>query len=236
VLQAFFAIGVGVVVFNTVVAKTTNIMNTILLCLLWIFWCALHSLLIDPFVTNSVKRQFPHWFRYYRLFYNGFSLLTITPLVVITHMTRGPVVFSWDGYAVIWRGLLLVSALSFFKAGANHYDLHHFIGIRQLKTGEAHTLLSDSEDFIAYGVFGITRHPWYLGSILLVWSMLQNYGFVEILVAAILSGYLVVGTLLEERKILAEYGESYRSYQQKVSILIPWKWFWGKMVSIQRTR
>jgi len=204
-------------------------MNMIQICFLWVIWCAMHSILIDPLVTGSVKRRCPQMLRYYRLFYNGFSLLTLVPLMVMTHLAPGEAVFSWDGYGVIGRGLLLLSAFYFLKGGARYYDLQYFFGIRQLKTGEINTLLGDSEDFSEIGVFGITRHPWYLCSMFLVWSILPNYNATEALVAVILSSYLVVGTLLEERKILAEHGVSYRRYQQRVSMIFPWKWIMRKL-------
>jgi len=45
----------------------------------------------------------------------------------------------------------------------------------------------------------------------------------------ILTIYLVVGTVLEERKLLMEYGEDYRQYQKKVSMLIPFKYLKSKI-------
>ena len=40
----------------------------------------------------------------------------------------------------------------------------------------------------------------------------------------ILTVYVVIGTHLEERKLVAEFGDEYREYQQTVSMLFPWKW------------
>jgi methanethiol S-methyltransferase len=40
----------------------------------------------------------------------------------------------------------------------------------------------------------------------------------------ILSAYLVIGTLLEERKLILEFGDKYRLYQRQVSMFIPLKW------------
>jgi hypothetical protein len=40
----------------------------------------------------------------------------------------------------------------------------------------------------------------------------------------VLSAYLVVGTLLEERKLVIEFGEESRRYQSRVSMFIPVKW------------
>jgi protein-S-isoprenylcysteine O-methyltransferase Ste14 len=35
--------------------------------------------------------------------------------------------------------------------------------------------------------------------------------------------WIVMGTLLEERGLVAAYGEAYRSYRRKVPMLIPWR-------------
>ncbi len=59
--------------------------------------------------------------------------------------------------------------------GSKKYDLSLFLGIKQLKAGRGHSLLSDDEPFVPTGVFGIIRHPWYAGSLLLVWSGLAVY-------------------------------------------------------------
>jgi protein-S-isoprenylcysteine O-methyltransferase Ste14 len=40
----------------------------------------------------------------------------------------------------------------------------------------------------------------------------------------VLTIYIVVGTLLEERKLVHEFGDAYRSYQGRVSMFVPLKW------------
>jgi protein-S-isoprenylcysteine O-methyltransferase Ste14 len=70
------------------------------------------------------------------------------------------------------------------------------------------------------GILGRVRHPWYSGAILLLWfRSLDGAGLVTSLV---LTAYLVAGTLLEERKLVMEYGEEYERYQREVPMLIPW--------------
>lgn len=199
-------------------------MNIVLLSLLWVVWCTMHSILIDTAIVRRMKIHLSGLTRYYRLLYNGFSLVTIVPLVILTRMAEGPVIVSWQSYWVFLRIIFLVIALLLFRGGARQYDLHYFLGIKQLKTGEEHLLLSDKEEFSETGILGITRHPWYLGSLLFVWSALSEYTLPIFLAACILSIYLVVGTILEERKIVARHGESYCRYRQRVSMLFPWKW------------
>jgi protein-S-isoprenylcysteine O-methyltransferase Ste14 len=139
-------------------------------------------------------------------------------------MAEGQVIVRWEGYAIAVRVLLLAAALLLFQGGAKKYDLQYFLGVKQLRTGEEHLLLSNTEEFNETGVFGITRHPWYLGSLLFLWSILPGYSLPVFLTACILSMYLVIGTILEERKIIAQYGDNYRRYQKRVSMLFPWKW------------
>jgi protein-S-isoprenylcysteine O-methyltransferase Ste14 len=43
----------------------------------------------------------------------------------------------------------------------------------------------------------------------------------DIVVNAILTIYVVIGTVLEEKKLVLEFGDAYRKYQQEVPMLIP---------------
>ncbi len=40
----------------------------------------------------------------------------------------------------------------------------------------------------------------------------------------VLTAYLVIGTFLEERKLVVEFGDQYRQYQREVPMLFPVKW------------
>ncbi len=208
-----------------------DIMNntTILLCFLWLCWCIMHSLLIDTSITGAIRRRVPNGYRYYRLLYNGISFFTFIPLLIFTRGAGGEVTFSWTGSWILVRGLFFLVSLVLFSAGSKRYDGQYFLGIKQIQTGVASTLLGESEEFSDKGIFGIIRHPWYLGSLLFIWSIHSAYSLNVFLATCILSVYLVVGTFLEERKIIAEYGDKYRDYQQRVSMLFPWKWVWRKM-------
>ncbi|MFW2368416.1 MAG: methyltransferase family protein [Desulforhopalus sp.] len=184
----------------------------------------MHSLLIDTRVANFLHKQFPALARYYRLLYNGLSLVTLLPLVIVTRISGGEVVVSWSAYTLPVRGLLFIASLALFYSAAKRYDLKYFLGVKQLKTGQSSLLIGPDEEFSEAGVFGLTRHPWYLGALLLIWSAPANYPLAVFFAACILSLYLLVGTILEEKKIISRYREPYRKYQQRVSMLFPWKW------------
>lgn len=184
----------------------------------------MHSIVIDSRFVDILNSLFPGLSRFYRVLYNGLSLVTFLPLALLTHKMGGAVVLSWGSRALPVRVFLIGASLALFYSASRKYDLQYFLGIKQLRTGENNLLLSEGGEFSETGVFGMTRHPWYLGSLLLIWSFSGEYPLAVFIAACILSVYLVVGTILEERKIVARFGDAYRRYQQRVSMLFPWKW------------
>ena len=199
-------------------------MNLFWFCLLWIVWCAMHSILINPLAIKHLKNRMGDKAVYYRLTYNVFSLLTLFPLLIITWIDQGDVVFSWSGWTVVIRLLFFVGAMVCFLGGAKGYDVQTFLGLKQIREGRESLLLSDDQSFSEAGIFGLIRHPWYVGSFLFVWSIFGTYYEKNFACVLILSCYLVLGTYLEERKILAEHGDMYRRYQARVSMFFPIKW------------
>jgi len=53
-----------------------------------------------------------------------------------------------------------------------------------------------------------------------------------ILTSLVITGYFLIGAFLEERKMLAEFGEEYTGYQRRVSMLFPFKWVIKKLTGI----
>jgi protein-S-isoprenylcysteine O-methyltransferase Ste14 len=47
--------------------------------------------------------------------------------------------------------------------------------------------------------------------------------------------YLIVGTVLEERKLVLELGEDYRRYQMQVSMLFPFKYLTARFRKFAQT-
>lgn len=194
-----------------------------MLAVLWIIWCALHSSMISVTATGYLKRRLGgRRFRIYRLIFNLVALVTVIPVIVYEQWLRGPMIFRWEGFLIVFQVILLISALLLFLAGARHYDLLQFSGLRQIKTGTSHNALTETGELDTTGILDITRHPWYLGAILFIWA--RQIDISALVTNIILTLYFIVGTVLEERKLQIEYGADYRRYQEKVSMLIPIKW------------
>ncbi len=200
----------------------------VMLALLWAAYCAVHSSLISIPVTNRLRRALGSGYRFYRLSFNIFSIITLVPLIMYSHSARfsSKSFFTWNGQWRILQYCLVGLAAALFVAGARHYSMLQFLGIQQIRKQRAHGAMTDSGVFDATGVLGLVRHPWYLAVFILIWT--SDLKKAAITVNLILSAYLIVGSLLEERKLVIEFGDEYRRYQDKVSMLVPLKWLTAK--------
>jgi protein-S-isoprenylcysteine O-methyltransferase Ste14 len=201
-------------------------MKHLILAVLWSAWCFLHSALISLRVTAYLKRRLKGGFRYYRLIYNGFAVVTLVPVALYAHGLRNEPLFSWEGYWRVGQVLLLAVSFFLFLAGGRRYDGLAFLGLRQLKKRDSCAGLTETCALDTRGILGVVRHPWYAGGMMIIWA--RDLDLSAIITNLILTGYFVVGTLLEERKLSIEFPEVYKEYQQKVSMFFPYHWLKSK--------
>ena len=198
----------------------------------WVVWCTLHSALISVTVTEWMKRALGGGFRFYRLFYCAFSVATLVPLMYLSHESGETPLFSWTGPWALVQFLLIALPLYLFFAGGRRYSWARLLGFAQIREGGAATPPDRAAPLVVSGIHRIVRHPWYLGGILLVWA--QELSLPTIMNNLVISGYFVVGSYLEELKLVREFGDQYRNYQQTVPILFPWRWLRMKIAALSR--
>ncbi len=76
--------------------------------------------------------------------------------------------------------------------------------------------------FTVSGPFRWVRHPLYFLSLLMIWSY-PDLTADRLLFNTSWTGWIVVGTVLEERDLVAVFGQAYRDYQRRVPMLIPYR-------------
>jgi protein-S-isoprenylcysteine O-methyltransferase Ste14 len=193
-------------------------MRYFLIVFLWATYCALHSFMISTRFIKLMTRLLKKYYAFYRLFYVVVSIVLLIPLIKYTAHADNIIFITYPMPLNIVRYILISGSLIiFWWAFFFNYDFLSFFGIRQtLNFGRKD---NSSKEIKKNGLLGIVRHPMYFALIIYLWS--QIFSEVDLAVNALLTIYIIIGTFLEEKKLILEFGDSYIKYQQEVPMLIP---------------
>jgi protein-S-isoprenylcysteine O-methyltransferase Ste14 len=180
-------------------------------------------------IQHSVmaRRQFKQWWTKLvsksveRSTYVLFSSLA---LILLCAMWRPMPTAIWRFDDPLSRGAMTALSLTgFLIVLSSTFLINHFelFGLHQvisnLKGGAM-----PAPRFRTPLYYKFVRHPIYLGFIIAFWATpVMTVG--HLLFAAVTSAYIVVGILLEERDLIDLFGEEYRRYKRRVSMLVPWR-------------
>lgn len=118
-------------------------------------------------------------------------------------------------YSLSALGWLMVLTGTFM---INHFDLFGLKQVWQYKRGAADT---DTPHFVTRAFYRIVRHPLMLGFLIAFWAT-PTMSLGHLLFALMTTGYIVIAVkFLEERDLVAQFGDTYRDYQQRVPMLLP---------------
>lgn len=111
------------------------------------------------------------------------------------------------GWGIMFLSTFLIS----------HTDLFGLKQVHNYWLGKETT----APELMTPSLYKAVRHPIYFGLILAFWATpVMTLG--HLLFAVATTGYILIGIFLEERDLVATFGESYEAYRKRVSMLIPW--------------
>ena len=145
-------------------------------------------------------------------------------LLLLSGTVIVPVIYAatnWLDFAnytlPVWAGWLgvVIGAAGLFVFWRAHADL----GVNWSPTLE----IREKHELITRGIYGVIRHPMYASQWLLVIAqplLLQNWiaGFLNLLVFI---AFYLLRVKAEEQLMIEQFGESYRTYMQKVGAVFP---------------
>jgi methanethiol S-methyltransferase len=195
--------------------------NYLLAVILWTTYCAIHSFLISVRFTALMTRLLKNYYHaFYRLFYVVISFILLVPLIRFTGECESPIIMTYGLPLSVARYALMSGALLlFFWAFFFDYDSLSFFGIRQILDFAKPKTAAKPVELKRNGLLGMVRHPMYLALILYLWC--QTFRMMDLVINTLLTLYVLIGTWLEERKLVLEFGEVYLRYQRQVPMLIP---------------
>ncbi|MEA1889004.1 MAG: hypothetical protein U9N50_04385 [Pseudomonadota bacterium] len=157
---------------------------------------------------------------WYRLSFNIIAILLIIPPLFVMARHQGNIVWQWSGnWSYLANGLALVAFAGFIWS-LRSYDSAEFFGTRQLNEGRVD--VTEKESFKLSVLHRFVRHPWYALALVLIWTRDMNVSF--LISAILMSLYFILGSRLEESKLIAFHGDQYRLYRKHVAALFPLPW------------
>lgn len=177
-----------------------------------------HSGMARPSVKAFITRKVP-------------QALERTVYVVMTSLVVWLVVLAWQPVPVrvwsatgiagaaldvgYWLGFVLVYAAALLL---NHF---HLLGVSQAYRRYAVRSSDATVDRLRVrGPYRLVRHPLMTGLLLCFWCA-RDCTIGHLLWAAGMTGYILLGTVLEERDLVARFGAAYRSYAARVPAFFP---------------
>lgn len=180
-------------------------------------------------VQHSVmaRRQFKEWWTQYvpksveRSTYVLFSSLALALLLwqwrpiptVVWQVDDPQIAMAVTGISLL--GFLIVLTSTFL---INHFELFGLHQVANNLTGRS----MPAPRFRTPLYYKFVRHPLYLGFIIAFWAA-PTMTIGHLLFAAVTTAYIMVGILLEERDLVDLFGDDYRRYRERVSMLVPWR-------------
>src|ERR1700722_7612936 len=174
------------------------------------------------------RKQFKQWWTQYvpklveRSTYVLFASLTLILLFwqwrpmpeILRHVEKPAMAMTIT--ALSFAGWLIALSRTFL---INHFEL---FGLHQVANN-----LSGRETpaprFRMPLYYKFVRHPIYLGFVIAFWAA-PTMSAGHLLFAAVTTAYIFVGIFLEERDLVETFGDEYRRYKERVSMLLPWRY------------
>ena len=104
-------------------------------------------------------------------------------------------------------------------ASLRQTGMFELLGIRRL----LHPELEQPPVLVISGMYYWVRHPLYVCGLLFLWLMpAMTWNILAFNIGVTV--YVTIGVFLEEKKLVAEFGEPYTDYQKRVPMLFPGFW------------
>lgn len=205
----------------------TLVIDALIIIILFLLFGYSHSILASNKLKKKLAEQIGSKIAFYRLFYNTVSVIVFIilyaiapkPSVIIYDLN-----YPWDIVILIVQFFSLIGLIW----AASGVKLWEFIGFAQIKryyTGTYNPKELDERYILKKtGAFKYSRHPIYFFTILFL-GFRPTMDFFYLVFFICLTGYFIIGSIYEEKKLVELFGDEYVQYQKNTSRLVPLNFF-----------
>lgn len=192
----------------------------------FVIWAVLHSITAAQWFKALVRKGMGErpYHGFYRLAYTLFSAASFLPVLYFYWLLPDQLLWS---VPAPWSWLMmagqLVGLIGLTVAVLQANGLA-FVGLQQaldyLSGQQDLDKAGLGEELVTHGLFAYMRHPLYTFSLMVLWLMptvTRNYLIFVLLSTA----YFIIGSIFEERRLEADFGEAYVAYKARVPRFFP---------------
>jgi len=191
-----------------------------------LLWDGMLSILF--FIQHSVmiRTSFRTWFssiiprHYHPSTYAIASGIALTAVVLCWQPSQ-TVLYQAEGMLRLLARAISVFAIVGFSWGVQALGNFDTFGLNPIRAYLRGRQLR-APNVIVRGPYLWVRHPLYFFVLVLIWSA-PDVSLDRLLFNVLWTLWVVLGTYLEEKDLVAEFGEKYRYYQKTVPMLFPWR-------------
>jgi methanethiol S-methyltransferase len=173
-----------------------------------------HSVMARSSFKNWIKRYIP-------------ACAERATFVLVSGFTLAFCVWNWQTIpGVAWEitnnvALNALWALNLFGIGyllASSFVTNHFelFGLRQVWLNFRNTDYTPLQ-FKQEWMYRYSRHPMMMGLLIVIWCM-PVMSVTRLAIAIMMTAYMFIGIYFEERSLVAEFGETYSQYRNKIGM------------------
>ncbi len=196
--------------------------------LIFFSFAFIHSILVTDTAKRLVASRMGDVFvkSVYRFLFTCLSLLSVLIVIIILIKIPDKNLITLPVWLKILFHLIQLIGIMFLILPFRSIDIFEYTGIKQILTYlKKRNINGDIEGIkqtglMTEGIYGVVRHPLYLGGILIFTfnpHITQNMLTLSILADL----YFIIGALIEKKRLKKRFGNVYINYMKDVPMFIP---------------
>jgi protein-S-isoprenylcysteine O-methyltransferase Ste14 len=191
-----------------------------------LLWDGMLSILFFIQHSGMIRTSFRTWLapivprHYHPATYAIASGIALTAVVLLWQPSQ-TVLYQAEGMLRLLARAISILAIVGFLWGVRALGNFDTFGLNPIRA-YLHGKQLRAPNVIIRGPYLWVRHPLYFFMLVLIWSF-PDVSLDRLLFNVLWTPWIVLGTYLEEKDLVAEFGEKYRHYQKTVPMLFPWR-------------